>query len=400
MNDLSWSQIATVLNSIHEQATGQKTAAPIDTKDFVAVGQKLLLTGYDNLMDSISQVLSRTIFSVRPYAAKFKELRRTEQQFGNHVRKVQAADRPIDETDFSNAEQLTEGVSIDMFKVKKPHVLQTNFYGATQYNDHITRFKNQLDVAFSNPAELASFIGLYTQNVSDKLEQVHENTARQTLANLIAGLYTINRSDNVIHLLTEYNNFAGTSLTAATVKQPENFPSFVKFMYARINTISGYLTERTVKYHQNLDGGSVAAADKRLIARHTPKSEQMLYLMSHDLNDINAEVLADTFHEDKVSTLPHESLNFWQTLDNPSKIEVKPSYVDDTLTLKTADEIVTVDNIIGLLLDREAAGYTTVNQWTSTTPFNSAGGYTNTFWHFTERYWNDFTENAILFLLD
>ena len=27
-------------------------------------------------------------------------------------------------------------------------------------------------------------------------------------------------------------------------------------------------------------------------------------------------------------------------------------------------------------------------------------GYSNIFWHFTDRYWNDFTENGIVLLLD
>ncbi len=67
-------------------------------------------------------------------------------------------------------------------------------------------------------------------------------------------------------------------------------------------------------------------------------------------------------------------------------------------TLTSAD--VSVSNIYGLIMDEEAAGYTVVNRWTANTPFNAAGGYTNMYWHFTDRYWNDFTENAVLLLLD
>ena len=33
-------------------------------------------------------------------------------------------------------------------------------------------------------------------------------------------------------------------------------------------------------------------------------------------------------------------------------------------------------------------------------PFNARGGYTNFFWHFTDRYNLDLTENAVVLVLD
>ena len=52
-----------------------------------------------------------------------------------------------------------------------------------------------------------------------------------------------------------------------------------------------------------------------------------------------------------------------------------------------------------MIMDEEAAGYTIVNYRTHTI-YNPKGEYTNIFWKFTDRYWNDFTENAVVLLLD
>lgn len=68
-------------------------------------------------------------------------------------------------------------------------------------------------------------------------------------------------------------------------------------------------------------------------------------------------------------------------------------------TIKTADQR-TISNVVGVLFDEEAAGYTTVNQWSQPSPFNARGGYYNQFWHFTDRYWNDFTENVVIFYIE
>lgn len=81
-------------------------------------------------------------------------------------------------------------------------------------------------------------------------------------------------------------------------------------------------------------------------------------------------------------------------------INNKPEYLLPDGTTKVEEEAVVTSNVFGLMCDVEAMGYTVVNQWTATTPFNAAGGYSNIYFHFTDRYWNDFTENAVVFLLE
>ena len=73
INDLDVVQASTILNAAVAQATGG-TLATLDTKDFVTVATTALKTGYDKLQTGLSQALSRTIFSARPYSRRFKIL--------------------------------------------------------------------------------------------------------------------------------------------------------------------------------------------------------------------------------------------------------------------------------------------------------------------------------------
>ena len=57
-------------------------------------------------------------------------------------------------------------------------------------------------------------------------------------------------------------------------------------------------------------------------------------------------------------------------------------------------------NVFGIITDVEAAGYTIVNQRTTSAAYNGKGEFQNFWLKFTDRYWNDFTENAIVLLLD
>lgn len=397
-NDLSFDQLSTVLTAITNQATGVNNIAPIDTASFVSVAQMALKTGYDPLTTAISQVLSRTIFSVRPYTRKFKGLNVSNQRYGNHVRKLLTIDKPFEDDDRL---KLVDGESIDQYKVNKPKVLQTNFYGANQYQKSVTIYKDQLDCAFSSPDEFAAFISMVTQNASDMIEQAHEETARATINNLISGIYaaettagstnTMARSNGekrAINLLELYNQTSGTSLRVADIFKPGNFESFVKFAFSTINTLADLMTDRNSLFSSQLTNYTVI--------RHTPKNRMKFYLYTDLVNKINSEVYSSVFNPDFLNLVDFERVNFWQSALNPSQIENKPVMLNKDGTLNTVGNT-TIENVFGVLFDEEAAGYTTVNEWSQPSPFNARGGYYNQFWHFTDRYWNDFTENAIVF---
>lgn len=397
-NDLSFEQLSTVLTAITNQATGVNNIAPIDTASFVTVAQMALKTGYDPLTTAISQVLSRTIFSVRPYTRKFKGLNVSNQRYGNHVRKLLTIDKPFEDDDRL---KLVDGESIDQYKVNKPKVLQTNFYGANQYQKSVTIYKDQLDCAFSSPDEFASFISMVMQNASDMIEQAHEETARATINNLISGIYAAettegtgntmaksNGGKRAINLLSLYNKTNGGLLGVSDIFKAENFESFVKFAFSTINTLADLMTDRNTLFSSQLTNYTVI--------RHTPKDRMKFYLYTDLVNKINSEVYSSVFNPDFLKFVDFERVNFWQSALNPSRIQNKPVMLNKDGTLNTVGNT-NIGNVFGVLFDEEAAGYTTVNEWSQPTPFNARGGYYNQFWHFTDRYWNDFTENAIVF---
>lgn len=399
-NDLSFNQLSTVLTAITNQATGVNNIAPVDTSSFVTVAQTALKTGYDPLTTAISQVLSKTIFSVRPYTRKFKGLNVSNQRYGNHVRKLSTIDKPFEDDDRL---KLVDGQSIDQYKVNKPKVLQTNFYGANQYQKSVTIYKDQLDSAFSSPDEFASFISMVMQNASDMIEQAHEETARATISNLISAIYytefdgnktaaVANGGKRSLNLLKMYNTLNGTSLKVSDVYKSEYFEGFVKFVFSTINTIADLMTDRNTLFSSQL-------ADYTVI-RHTPKDRMKFYLSTDMINKINSEVYSSIFNPDFLRTVDFETVNYWQSALNPSDIKTKPVWLNRDGTIHTSIEVVEISNVIGVLFDEEAAGYTTINEWSQPSPFNARGGYYNQFWHFTDRYWNDFTENAVIFYIE
>jgi hypothetical protein len=390
VNDLTITDVGTILTSIAKQATGASTLSVNNTKDFITVAQTTLKVGYDPLIASISQVLSKTIFSIRPYYRKFAGINVSNQQFGNITRKLNISDK-----DWETDERLplTDAASVDMYKVIKPSILQTNFYGANKYQRHITIFKDQLDTAFASPDEFGRFITMVMQNATDVIEQGHETLARSVIANFIGGILADeDNGTRTIHLLTEYNELTGQTLTAETVYQADNFGNFMKFVVARIKSLSAMFTERTQLYQTQV-------TDKP-ITRHTPYRNQKLYLFSPTQYLTETAVLTDLYNDQYMKLMDFERVNFWQNPNSPDALNVMPIYLKSDGTLTSPTAAVNEAHVFGVLFDDEALGYTVVNQWSATTPFNAAGGYSNVYYHFTDRYWNDFTEKGVVLLLD
>lgn len=388
VNDLSFNQISTVLNEIVSQATGIKGQAPLNTSEFVSVAQTALKCGYDPLLASISQVLSRTIFSIRPYYRKLGGIQVDNIRWGNIVRKLQISDGTWDnDVRF----ELVDGESVDMYKVNKPNVLQTNFYGANVYETDYDIYRDQLDNAFNGPDEFARFMSMIVTNVTDRIEQAHENLARATIANFIGGVVS-SRPNSVIHLLTEYNTLTGLSLTPTTVYQPDNYKGFIQWVYSRVATVSAMMTERSQLFQTQITG--------KPINRHTPYRNQRMFMYAPARYQIEASTLANTFNDNYLKMSYNETVNFWQSIDAPDSINVQPSYMDNTGKIVTPDAPISVDNLFGVIFDEEALGYTVINQWSAPTPFNAKGGYSKVYYHFTDRFWNDFTEKGVVFLLD
>lgn len=389
VNTMGFEQAASLLNSIYHQATGVSAATATDTSGFVTQAQAVLKTGYDKICSSISEVLSRTIFSVRPYSAKFTGIQVDSERWGNHVRKINYIDQDVANDDRYT---LTDGYSVDMYTVKKPKVLQTNFYGAQIYEDWVTIYKDQLDTAFTGPEQFAQFISGVMQNMADKFEQFREAQRRETLLNFVGAKLAAD-TDNVIYLLDEYETRTGVELTTTTVYDPDNFAPFVKWLYGYIDALSGLMSNRSIKYHMNVTG--------KPIMRHTPKDRLKAFVNAQFAAAIGPEALSSVFQLSQMGEIGWESVDFWQSIEAPMTINVKPNYLDiSDGSVATAASAVTTTQLLGVLFDEEAMGMADKSTWMQATPFNVRGGYYNNWWHIGVQTWNDLTENAVVLLLD
>lgn len=395
MNDLTVTQIANIVNEAMEQATGSAAIAQVETADFVSVAQAALQTGTDDLAVGLSQVLARTIYAVRPYNRQFRGLERSTQEFGNHVRKINFIDDEfVDDEGYPIPDKTTptsgmyNGNSVDMYTIRNPKVIQTNFYGSATYDFYRTTSRNQLRKAFTSAGEFNRWLQGVLTNDRNKMEQAIDTLSHGCISNLIGAKLSAD-SANVLNLVTLYNAEKGTSLTATTVKEPDNWGNFARWAFGYIKTLIRFLGERSYLYHLNPAEGN--------IARQSNPSDLHVWMLAEFENSVDSEVLSMTFKDSYLRFVDHETVSYWQSIQSPDEVNVNASYVDTSLSVK--ESVQTQSNIIGVIADRDAAGYTLFNQSVDTTPFNARGRYYNTWYNWEGRWYNDITENAVILTL-
>lgn len=388
-NSLSFNQISSILNGMLTQVQGG-SPANINTGNFVTVAQTALQNGYDPVLNAISQMVMRTVFSIRAYNGKFRGLLMDNNVYGNAVRKLQVSD-----TTYENDPSwtLTDGQSVDQWTVKKANVLQTNFYGAeVDMLQHPSILKNQLDNAFSSAAELGRFWAMITQNTQNMLVQKVETMARGTIANAIASIVASGATGQRVQLITEYNAATGSELTTDNYQASENYGPFMQWVAGKVQAVCEMMTERTTLFQTTITGHP--------IQRHTPFNRMKAYFSTEPVIQTQTRVLTELFNTEYMRGIDFERVNFWQSPEEPLQIIATPTYLQADGTLKTADASTTLDNIYGIVFDEEAMGINIFAEWAQATPMNAKGGYSNMFYHFVRRYFNDFTEKMVLFTLD
>lgn len=366
-------QIYDIVNAVNSQTMGVTDLTVVDEQGLISLGQTVLTTNglADTWLNSLAQRIGRTIISFREYKSKYSDMVLDSMQWGNIVQKIKVS---MPEATEDESYSLVNGKSIDMYKVANPRVTQSFFTTETPYQFFVTIKREQLEEAFTSEPSMYGFIGAIYGEVQNAIELSLEGLARNCINNFIA---ECNATGRQINLLQLYNTETNKSLTVDTCLHDKEF---LAFCVSRINLISKYMENMTKIYNNGTE------------TRHTPKSLQHLRVLEEFESRLETVVQYQAFRDGYVKLNNYHTTSFWQNIKKPYSLSVKRA---------SDKELITYDatKILAVLYDRDALGLYKKDSWTSTTPFNSAGGYYNTYYHHKELYFNDLSENFVVFCI-
>ena len=385
---LSANQIYTIVNEVAQQAMGSKTMAVVNNAGLVALGNTVLGSNEtkNNFINALTDRIGRTIVSFRAYHSHFPDFERDAIEWGNILQKLKVAMPDAESDDSFN---LQDGKSVDQYKINKPKVNQLLFTNEAPWQCHITVHLDELEKAFVDSSAMGAFISGIFGEVQNRIELAMENLSIDCVNNYMAEMIKRKeaRPARVVNLVTEYNILTGSKLTSDNAL---NDSSFLEYVVRRINKFSSIMEYMTAGVFND---SAYAGGDTQngIYSRHTPKSEQRMMLYIDLVNSLKTNVNSKAFNMKEVAIdIPFQTVPFWQSLDTPDSINIQPA---------SGGSAISQAGVMGILFDREAMG-TFKNKYTSlTSPINAAGKYYNVFYHMITMYYNDLTENAVVFLL-
>ena len=374
---MNTNQIYEIVNDVCKETMGESALVATDTASLVAMGNAILssTTNTECFLDTLLQRIGKTIISYRPYKSKLGLLAVSDMTMGAIMQKIKVK-MPTAVEDVTT--QLIDGQSVDQYIISKPKATQKLFVKRTPYTFYITMQKKWLREAFTSEAAMGSFLAAIYGEVENKLELSQENLARLCMANFMGTIST--DTNRVINLVTEYNTLAGTSLDEDNCLINE---AFLRYALGRMNNISKKMETMSVLYNDGTE------------TRHSPKADQRFVSLVDFQTALETQVQWAAFHEEYVKKQNGIEVPYWQAAKSPMDIDLVLEGDDPE-----QEEHTTLSNIVAFIHDRDALGTYRKEVEVATTPLNARGLYTNQFWHMNDLYFNDITENGIIFTLN
>ena len=373
-------QIYTLVNETAKESMGEKAIAVKDVSSLIALGDSVLSSASDteNFLNTLVDRIARTVFSVRRYETDTEGMVRHPFEFGCIVQKIYV-DMP--EAKQNNSWEIgKEGYTPVFAPVIKPTAKQKLFKGITTWEVDVTIPDSMLRTAFLNETSMATFIDAIFTAMDNMITLALENNANLTRASFIARKLKGGKPCGAINLLHEYNTLTSASLTVETAMMNAEFLAWasraINLWVKRMSKMSVLFNEEGYK-------------------RHTPKDKIVVNLLQDFTSACDTFLGANTFHDELVKLPMYDSVAYWQgagesfDFNDTSAIKVK---IDESNTIEKK-------GIIGIVYDYEAMGVT-LNERRSTSERNNHDEYTNYYNKANIGYFNDMSENGIVFYLE
>lgn len=372
-------QIYALINEVAKQTFGESAVTVTDTSTLVALGDKVLSSDVDTdkFAKTLVDRIGRTIFSIRRYTASGDDgLVKEPFEYGCIVQKIYV---DLPEAKENKAWEIGEASYTPTYApVIKPSIKQKLFEKMATWEIDVTIPDFMFRTAFTSAQGVATLIDAIFTTMDNYMEIALENNKNLTRATFIANKLNKGNPCGKHNLLAEYNALTGATLTVATCMRDIGF---LKWASQQINLWASRMKKMSVLFN-----------DEKY-KRHTPTADLVVNVLQDFDSALVSYLESDTYHNEMVKLAnTYSTLPYWQgtgetySFSDTSKIHVKLN----------KDTTVEQSGVIAVMYDRDAMGVT-ITKRNGTTERNNHDEYTNYYNKATYGYFNDMSENGIVF---
>ena len=385
-------QIYSLLNDINHQMYGADAIDVNDLQGIISMGKTIVGYGTqtDKFLGKLVDRIGKTVIRTLDQEIDFPNLYMDTFEFGAILQKITI--KPIDAVNNSSWDIGDPNFTPTMLDIHKFDCMVTYFTDTDTWS-FVTTIPSDtvLFSAFNSEQAMGSFItGVYSA-ISEAVTRTVNNLSITAINNFVAE--KIKASNGVINLLADYNTLTSSSLTPETAMVNKEF---LRYAVTEIRKYIKYLSKESVLY--NVGDGS--GGD---VLRATARDNMHVLALTNFIAGVETYLESDTFHNEFVSMPLYTEVAYWQSnkgensvndFATNSSIKVTPSSEDG----KDNPADVEQSGIICVLADRQAIGVG-IDKRRSAAFYNPIDDYTNIKEEGTAMYFNDLSENGIVFVV-
>lgn len=296
------SQIYNIVNDSVKDALGKNAGVTkLDTTDFVSLGKQIeSMDLYEGFFGALANRIVRTIYFVRSYQGRERNILRDEHEYGAFIQKVYYKMPQASENatwaipDGSSPPQYVQASPYDVENVID--VSAKVFGGEGTWSIEFIRPKRQIKHAFTSESGMMAFIdGIYLEAENAMQMEIERLTAlavNTAIASVLDG-------GSARNLLGEYN--LKHSDSTLTIPQALESADFLKFASKEIGRTIENMAEMSTVYSKNS------------YETFTDSARLVVEILSEFALASDMYLQADTFHDDLVKLPNYEKIPFWQS---------------------------------------------------------------------------------------
>ena len=386
-------QVYEIANGITTEVLGKSDLLTEDLTNIVDVGKEIFdNVSYDKYVQSLCDHIGRVVFVDREYEGTAAELKRDSWEYGAVMEKIYETELP--EAVENESWNLTDKASYDPNVYTRPKVAAKFYNKRTTFEVDRSLTDMQVKSAFSNPGQLNAFFSMLAGNTKKSLtiktDALAERTINYLILNTVNSAFPLVSNNNyssmtsvkAVNLLYLYNTAYSESLTAAAALIDPDFIRFASYQMAL-----GLNRLKKVSTLFNAGG----------IERFTPASLQHIIMHADFKAAADVFLQSDVFHDDYTRLPKATTVPYWQGSGTDYAF-TSTGTVKGTIDVAGTPKSITMNGVLGVVFDHDAAGIVCENSRV-TTQYNPKAEFTNWFYKEDAGYYIDQNENAIVYYI-
>ena len=382
-------QLKQILTDITSEMLGTTDIVNEDLSNIVDIGRQLHNANDTSpILPSLIDKVGRVWVDSRTYKGRVVSLNRTDDEFGSILQRITFE---LPEVQNNDSWQLTDGEEYAPV-YRKPQVNSKIFNKYTTFDVDMSFTEDQLFSAFNSIDEFNAFVSGIYNAIENKFRLCIEALSMRTLNNMTSatlydeipnGEFSNHTGVKAVNLLKLYKEATGN--TDLTVEKALLSTDFLKFSATTMSEYVDYLHEYSTLF--NIEGKE----------RFTNEENLCAVMLSAFAKHCDTYLQSDTYHNEYTSLVNHDTVAKWQSTKS---LEFKDlSKISTTFEDSNGEKHeINVNGIVAVIYDKYACG---IHRDRRRVDYDRSGrgGFTTYYYKENAMYYNDFSENFVVFFI-